>query len=174
MKDLLASSRGSSPIREKASLSFSAVKSLVLREKEASELGTDDKGLCLITSLLDAGRCQFSGLLKLLPFCLLLLLQFYFKFQISYFCLLNCILWFSLPLHIGKLLVEGHSPERRVENGSETSTNSTSLPKDIHGAPPECFIIKLAKVIGSLKTLQRMALFWSKIIAEVSPRNLSS
>lgn len=82
MKDLLASSRGSSPIREKASLSFSAVKSLVLREKDASELGSDDKGLCLITSLLDAGRCQFSGLLKLLPFCLLLLLQFYFKFHL--------------------------------------------------------------------------------------------
>nr|GLL22566.1 rab3 GTPase-activating protein catalytic subunit [Ipomoea trifida]GMC74536.1 rab3 GTPase-activating protein catalytic subunit [Ipomoea batatas] len=116
MKDLLASSRGSSPIREKASLSFSAVKSLVLREKDASELGSDDKGLCLITSLLDA---------------------------------------------------EGHSPESRVENGSETSTNSTSLPKDIHGAPPECFIIKLGKVIGSLKTLQRMALFWSKIVAEL-------
>nr|GMC72446.1 rab3 GTPase-activating protein catalytic subunit [Ipomoea batatas] len=88
---------------------------LVLREKDASELGSDDKGLCLITSLLDAG----------------------------------------------------HSPESRVENGSETSTNSTSLPKDIHGAPPECFIIKLGKVIGSLKTLQRMALFWSKIVAEL-------
>ncbi|CAH9107703.1 unnamed protein product [Cuscuta epithymum] len=117
MKDLLASSRGSSPIREKASLSFSAMKSLVLREKdEISELGTDNKDSCLITSLLDA---------------------------------------------------EGHSPDWRVDNGSEASTNSTSIPKDIHGAPPDCFVIKLAKVIGNLKSLQKMASFWNKIVAEL-------
>ncbi|GFP98156.1 rab3 GTPase-activating protein catalytic subunit [Phtheirospermum japonicum] len=48
MKELLVSSRGSSPIRERASLSFSAMKSLVLREKDdklASEFGGDEKVL---------------------------------------------------------------------------------------------------------------------------------
>lgn len=65
MKDFLASSRGSSPIMERASLSLSAVKSLVLREKEdkfSGEFGADDKVLSRINSLLDAGRCQFPQL----------------------------------------------------------------------------------------------------------------
>lgn len=59
MKDLLASSTGSSPIRERASKSISAVKSLVLREKEdklASEFGTDEKVLAVLNVLLNAGR----------------------------------------------------------------------------------------------------------------------
>ncbi|GAB2229351.1 hypothetical protein Droror1_Dr00023490 [Drosera rotundifolia] len=44
MKDLLATSRSSSPVREKASLSFSAVKSLMSREKDflAPESGGDE------------------------------------------------------------------------------------------------------------------------------------
>ncbi|GER54901.1 Rab3 GTPase-activating protein catalytic subunit [Striga asiatica] len=48
MKELLVSSRGSSPIRERASLSFSAMKSLVLREKDdklTNEFGGDEKVL---------------------------------------------------------------------------------------------------------------------------------
>lgn len=55
-KDLLASSRDSSPVRERAGLSFSAMKSLVLREKEdkfASEFGADEKVMSLISSLHD-------------------------------------------------------------------------------------------------------------------------
>ncbi|KAL0302024.1 UNVERIFIED_CONTAM: hypothetical protein Sradi_6479200 [Sesamum radiatum] len=57
MKDLLVSSRGSSPIREKASLGISAMKSLVLREKEdklASEFGGDEKVLSVMNTLLNA------------------------------------------------------------------------------------------------------------------------
>ncbi|KAA8523661.1 hypothetical protein F0562_010084 [Nyssa sinensis] len=57
MKDLVASSRDSSPVRERASLSFSTMKSLVLREKEekfTSEFGADEKVATLINSLLDA------------------------------------------------------------------------------------------------------------------------
>ncbi|KAL3639978.1 hypothetical protein CASFOL_014946 [Castilleja foliolosa] len=65
-KDLLVSSRGSSPIRERASLSFSAMKSLVLREKDdklASEFGGDEKVLSVINALLNAvlAEGQFKG-----------------------------------------------------------------------------------------------------------------
>lgn len=54
MKDLLASSGNTSPVRERASLSLSAMKSLVLREKEdklTSEFGSDDKVQSLVHSL---------------------------------------------------------------------------------------------------------------------------
>ncbi|XP_060187776.1 uncharacterized protein LOC132616975 isoform X2 [Lycium barbarum] len=113
MKDFLASSRGSSPM-ERASLSLSAVKSLVLRDKDdkfAGEFGADDKVLALINLLLDA---------------------------------------------------EGHFPGRKVD-----SANASSLPKDIHGAPPESFIVKLADVTGRMKSLRKMALLWCKIAAEL-------
>ncbi|XP_009599597.1 uncharacterized protein LOC107789087 [Nicotiana tabacum] len=119
MKDFLASSRGSSPIMERASLSLSAVKSLVLREKEdkfSGEFGGDDKVLSLINSLLDA---------------------------------------------------EGHFPGSKVDSDTETSANASSLPKDIHGAPPESFIVKLAEVIGRMKSLRKTALLWCKIVAEL-------
>ncbi|XP_015080321.1 rab3 GTPase-activating protein catalytic subunit [Solanum pennellii] len=113
MKDFLASSRGSSPIMERASLSLSAVKSLVLREKDdkfAGEFGADDKVLSLINLLLDAGH--FAG--------------------------------------------------RKVD-----SANASSLPKDLHGAPPESFITNLADVTGRMKSLRKMALLWCKIVAEL-------
>lgn len=64
MKDLLATSRGSSPIRERASLSFSAMKSLVLREKEdkwTSEFGADEKVVSVVNALLNSG-IQFDCL----------------------------------------------------------------------------------------------------------------
>lgn len=114
MKDFLASSRGSSPIMERASLRLSAVKSLVLREKDdkfAGEFGADDKVLSLINLLLDT---------------------------------------------------EGHFPGRKVD-----SLNASSLPKDIHGAPPESFIVNLADVTGRMKSLRKMALLWCKIVAEL-------
>ncbi|XP_039058785.1 rab3 GTPase-activating protein catalytic subunit-like isoform X2 [Hibiscus syriacus] len=56
MKDLLASSGNSSPVKERTGLSFSAVKSLVLRDKEdklASDFGDDARVLALIHSLFD-------------------------------------------------------------------------------------------------------------------------
>ncbi|XP_055824066.1 uncharacterized protein LOC129892512 [Solanum dulcamara] len=114
MKDFLASSRGSSPIMERASLSLSAVKSLVLREKDdkfAGEFGADDKVLSLINLLLDA---------------------------------------------------EGHIPGSKVD-----SANASSLPKDLHGAPPESFIVNLADVTGRMKSLRKMALLWCKIVVEL-------
>ncbi|GAB2229345.1 hypothetical protein Droror1_Dr00023484 [Drosera rotundifolia] len=55
MKDLLGTSRSSSPVRERASLGFSAVKSLMRREKDflAPESG-EDEVLLFIQSPLDA------------------------------------------------------------------------------------------------------------------------
>lgn len=114
MKDFLATSRGTSPIMERASLSLSAVKSLVLREKDdkfAGEFGVDDKVLSLINLLLDA---------------------------------------------------EGHFSGRKVD-----SANASSLPKELHGAPPESFIVNLADVTGRMKSLRKMALLWCKIVAEL-------
>ncbi|RZB65249.1 hypothetical protein D0Y65_041341 [Glycine soja] len=56
IKDFVASSRGSSSAREKANLSLSLVKALVLREKEdklTSEFTSDEKVAFLINSLFD-------------------------------------------------------------------------------------------------------------------------
>lgn len=61
LKDCLASSGGSSPVRERAGLSLSAVKSLVLREKEDKLTfgsGDNEKILSLINSLFDEGICS--------------------------------------------------------------------------------------------------------------------
>ncbi|XP_052178850.1 uncharacterized protein LOC127792412 [Diospyros lotus] len=116
MKDLLASSRDSSPVRERA---LSAVKSLMLRDKEdkfTAEFGGDAKVLSLLNSLLDAER-QFPG--------------------------------------------------RKTQFGFDTLPSMTSLPKDIHGAPPASFVVELSEVIGSLKTLRKMSLFWCKVVAEL-------
>ncbi|XVF77405.1 hypothetical protein PTKIN_Ptkin14bG0040400 [Pterospermum kingtungense] len=119
LKDLSASSGNSSPIRERAGLSFSAVKSLVLREKEdklASSFGDDERVLALIHSLFDA---------------------------------------------------DGNFLERKLVSDSNTSTTMISLPKDIHGAPPQSFIVKLSEVIGSFRTLRKMALFWYRVVIEL-------
>ena len=58
MKDFVASSRASSPARERAGLSLSSVKALVMREKEdklSSEFSSDEKVVHLINSLFDPG-----------------------------------------------------------------------------------------------------------------------
>ncbi|KAL9444509.1 hypothetical protein AB3S75_017656 [Citrus x aurantiifolia] len=119
IKDILASSGSSSPIMERASLSLSAVKSLVLRDKEdklASELGDNEKVLSLMHSLLNA---------------------------------------------------EGNFLRRKICMDSEAVANMTNLPREIHGAPPDSFIVKLSEVIGSFKNLRKMALFWCKVVAEL-------
>ncbi|PKI77540.1 hypothetical protein CRG98_002146 [Punica granatum] len=92
MKDFLLSSRDSSPIKERAGLSLSAVRSLVLREKEdkdKSDFGDDEEVLSLIKALFDA---------------------------------------------------------------------------DIRAAPPGSFVVKVAEVIGSFKTMKKMALFWCRVV----------
>ncbi|XP_042037345.1 rab3 GTPase-activating protein catalytic subunit-like isoform X1 [Salvia splendens] len=118
MKDLLASSKSTSPIREKASMSISVMKSLVLREKDdkmIQEFGSDDKVLGLMNALLNA-EAEFTG---------------------------------------------------RTVPGMETQLNSTSLVKDIHGAPLESFVVKLSEAISCLKTLRKMASYWSRVVSEI-------
>ncbi|XP_050218959.1 uncharacterized protein LOC126669514 [Mercurialis annua] len=58
---------------------------------------------------------------------------------------------------------EGKFLRRNINYGLEES----SLPRDIHGCPPECLLVKLSEVIGSFKTLRKMALLWCKIVAEL-------
>ncbi|XP_042065776.1 rab3 GTPase-activating protein catalytic subunit-like [Salvia splendens] len=118
MKDLLASSKISSPIKEKASMGISVMKSLVLREKDdkmIQEFGYEDKVLGLMNVLLNA-EGEFTG---------------------------------------------------RTVPGLETQTNSSSLVKDIHGAPLDSFVVKLSEAISCLKTLRKMASYWSRVVSEI-------
>lgn len=176
MRDLLASTRGSSPIRERASLSFSAMKSLVLREKEdklASEFGADEKVLSVINALLNAGT-WFGNPAKASSFLFFYFLVISILFLAQAFGCAQFFLPFSLfhlDFHfwcnIGKVLAEGHFTGRTV-SGVEAQINATSLLKDIHGAPVESFVVKLSEAVGCLKTLRKMASFWSRVVAEVS------
>ncbi|KAL9264176.1 Rab3 GTPase-activating protein catalytic subunit-like protein [Drosera capensis] len=117
MKDLLATSRSSSPVRERASLGFSAVKSLMLREKDklAPESGGDEV-LLFIQSALDA---------------------------------------------------EGLTPSRKICSTVERRLSTTTVHRDIHASPPESFIVVFSEVMGSLKTLQKMAVLWSRIVTDL-------
>lgn len=68
MKDFIASSGSSSPARERVGLSLSAVKALVLREKEdklTSEFSSDEKVVHLVNSLFDPGMCILGGLVTM-------------------------------------------------------------------------------------------------------------
>ncbi|KAM6554199.1 hypothetical protein CsatB_014961 [Cannabis sativa] len=118
MKDLLASSGGSSPVKERSGLSLSAVKSLVLREKEdklTSEFGNNAKVLSLIRSLFGGDEVFLK---------------------------------------------------RNIKSCTDGIT-ITSFSREIHGAPPESLVVKLAEVIGNFRTLRNMALFWCRVVAEL-------
>ena len=59
----MTSSRDFSPVRERAAMSFSTMKSLVLREKDEkliTEFGSDERVVSLIKSFVDAGRCKLQ------------------------------------------------------------------------------------------------------------------
>lgn len=43
----------------------------------------------------------------------------------------------------------------------------TKLLEDIHGAPPGSFVSHLAEIMGSLRTHQKMAELWCRLILEV-------
>ncbi|XP_047342285.1 rab3 GTPase-activating protein catalytic subunit isoform X3 [Impatiens glandulifera] len=117
MKDVLATSRDSSPVKDRA---ISAVKSLVLREKDekfTAEFGGDKNVAALMNKLLSTSA-------------------------------------------------EGASYGRKSGSGSDAELNM-SLPKEIHGTPPESFVVKISEVIGGLKTLRKMSLFWFKVVEEL-------
>nr|XP_009397182.1 PREDICTED: rab3 GTPase-activating protein catalytic subunit [Musa acuminata subsp. malaccensis] len=109
INDLLASSVDPSSNKEKTGLSFSVMKSLVLREKEDKEINSS---MCLL-----------------------------FKSEEQY-----------LPW--------------KSASGTEGSPMMTLL-KDLHGAPPESFVVQLSLIIGDFKSLQKMALLWRSIIIEL-------
>ncbi|KAK1260676.1 hypothetical protein QJS04_geneDACA023445 [Acorus gramineus] len=116
IKDLLTSTRDSSPIKDRAGLSLSAVKSLVLRDKEEkSTFGSGEDEDHLISSL-------FSEV--------------------------------------------DHFDERKNDPTLE-GLSMSYLPRDIHGAPPKSFVIRLSEIVGSFKTQRKMASFWHHVISEL-------
>ncbi|KAK9057069.1 hypothetical protein SSX86_024436 [Deinandra increscens subsp. villosa] len=62
---------------------------------------------------------------------------------------------------------EGHHSRRKAKSRLDTTTIATKFSKELHGAPPESFVPELAEAIGSLKTLKKMALFWSRVVLEL-------
>lgn len=76
---------------------------------------------------------------------------------------------FHFHCNIRKICAEGVFLKRSFGTASE-GTIVTSLPKDIHGAPPDSLLVKISEVIGSFRTLRKMALFWCRIVDEVSSR----
>ncbi|CAI0437265.1 unnamed protein product [Linum tenue] len=133
IKDLVVSSGRSSPMKERASLSLAAMKSLVLRDKDeklASEFENHEKVLSILQSLFDA---------------------------------VYPVMIFHFHCNICKILAEADFLRRNVS----CSEDSLSLIKDIHGAPPGSFLVKLSEVIGSFRTLRKMAILWNKIVAEL-------
>ncbi|XP_011650510.1 rab3 GTPase-activating protein catalytic subunit isoform X2 [Cucumis sativus] len=65
-----------------------------------------------------------------------------------------------------QICAEGVFLRRYFDTASE-GTFVTSLPKDIHGAPPDSLLVKISEVIGSFRTLRKMALFWCRIVDEM-------
>lgn len=153
MKDFLVSSRDSSPVRERAGLSLSAVKSLVRREKEdkvKSNSRDDEKVLSLIQRLFDAGELDESSL-------------FHFTFKFTDVIIFDDL---SLCCNIFKIFAGGGFLRR--QSGSEcNATSALNLARDIHGSPPGSFVVKVAEVIGSFKTMKKMALFWCRVVEQV-------
>lgn len=74
---------------------------------------------------------------------------------------------FHLYFNICEIFTDGQLLKRNKNSGSDAIT-MTSFPRDIHGSPPESLIVKVAEVIGSFRTLRKMVLFWSRVVAEVS------
>ncbi|KAL3695573.1 hypothetical protein R1sor_009649 [Riccia sorocarpa] len=61
---------------------------------------------------------------------------------------------------------------RHEEDVSMDSCNSarTRLPEEVHGAPPESFVVRLAEIIGTIKTGPKMAEFWLEVVKEFRRR----
>lgn len=76
------------------------------------------------------------------------------------------VMIFHFHCNICKIFAEGDFLRRKINSNLE-ETAMTSLPRDIHGAPPESLVVKLAEILGNYKTLRKMALFWCRVVAEV-------
>lgn len=154
LKDFVASSGSSSPVRERGGLSLSAVKSLVLGEKEDKlgfDSGDEEKLVSLVNSLFNVGRFALHG----------------DKFSSSNYIPVTAI-YFSTGFKFGKLFTDSNFLIRMIVSDLESPTARAPFAKDVHAAPPGSFVVKLAEVIGSFTTPRRMALFWGKVVDEVS------
>lgn len=87
-------------------------------------------------------------------------------FMFTFFWLLGSVMIFCIPCNFCKIFAEGEFLRRKINSNPEEIA-ITSLPSDIHGAPPESLVVKLAEVIGNFSTLRKMALFWCTVVAEV-------
>ncbi|KAG2297141.1 hypothetical protein Bca52824_043810 [Brassica carinata] len=63
--------------------------------------------------------------------------------------------------------VDGNFLIRMIVSDLGSPSNRVSFTKDLHAAPPDSFVVKLAEVIGSFTTPRRMALFWFKVVNEL-------
>ncbi|XP_028754222.1 rab3 GTPase-activating protein catalytic subunit isoform X2 [Neltuma alba] len=61
---------------------------------------------------------------------------------------------------------EGEFLKRKISSSSEENSIA-SLARDIHGAPPESIVVKLAEIIGNFRSLRKMALFWCTVVVEL-------
>lgn len=61
------------------------------------------------------------------------------------------------------------NPEEELPRQDSTIASSSIeyMPKDIHAAPPKSLVVRLSKITGSLKSVQKMASFWLGITAEL-------
>ncbi|KAM0887260.1 hypothetical protein ACQ4PT_029160 [Festuca glaucescens] len=50
---------------------------------------------------------------------------------------------------------------------SQELLHSTSLSRDIHGAPPGSFVHHLGEIIGSISSVYKMAFFWQSVVVEL-------
>jgi len=64
------------------------------------------------------------------------------------------------------IFAEGYFLRRKI-NSNQEEIEIPSLIRDIHGTPPESLVVKLAELIGNLKTLREMEIFWCRVVAEV-------
>lgn len=76
------------------------------------------------------------------------------------------VMIFHFHCNICKIFAEGDFLRRKIDSNPEEN-DITSLPRDIHGAPPESLVVKLAEITGNYKSLRKMALFWCRVVAEV-------
>jgi Rab3 GTPase-activating protein catalytic subunit len=131
-------------LKEKGGLNLSVVKSLVRREKEersSSEFFGDEETQSLMYSLFKLGILSQDVIM----------------------------MWFPCHFEIWHIIIL--SEEQLPPDGSECNPEllrSTSLSKDLHGAPPGSFIHQLAVVIGSISSVHKMAFFWQSVVLEVS------
>lgn len=76
------------------------------------------------------------------------------------------VMIFHFHCNICKIFAEGDFLRRKINSNPE-GNDMTSLPRDIHGAPPESLVVKLAEIVGNYKTVRKMALFWCRVVEEV-------